>query len=105
MKAMQLAAKHLRDEAKAMPSGSMEYLDKSAKQKILGPRRATERRAHAELAMLRGAALGLSTTIRTNASTRLVQTVKGMFKQVKASVADTCADPQRSQAKDPRFRF
>ena len=68
--AMKLAAKHLRDGAKAAPYGGieevgaqtyharMEYLDKSAKHKIIGPRRATERRAQADLAMLREAALG-----------------------------------------------
>ena len=70
LQAMKLAAKLLRDAAKAAHCGGieevgaqtyharMEYLDNSAKHKILGPRRATERRAQADLAMLRGAALG-----------------------------------------------
>ena len=70
LQAMKLAAKLLRDAAKAAHCGGieevgaqtyharMEYLDTSAKHKILGPRRATERRAQADLAMLREAALG-----------------------------------------------
>ena len=70
LQAMKSAAKLLRDAAKAAHCGGieevgaqtyharMEYLDKSVKHKILGPRRATERRAQADLAMLREAALG-----------------------------------------------
>ena len=70
LQAMKLAAKLLRDAAKAAHCGGieevgaqtyharMEYLDKSVKHKIIGPRRATERRAQADLAMFREAALG-----------------------------------------------
>ena len=70
LQAMQLAAKHLRDAAKATARGGikaagagsyfarLEYVEDSEKKAIIGPRRATERRAKADLAMLRGAALG-----------------------------------------------
>lgn len=70
LRAMQLAAKHLRDEAKATARGGIkaagagahfarvEYVEDSELKEITGPRRATERRAQADLAMLRGAALG-----------------------------------------------
>ena len=70
LQAMQLAAKHLRDEAKATARGGikvagvgsyfarLEYVEDSEKKAIIGPRRATERRAQADLAMLRGVALG-----------------------------------------------
>ena len=70
LQAMQLAAKHLRDEAKATARGGikvagvgsyfarLEYVEDSGKKAIVGPRRATERRAQADLAMLRGVALG-----------------------------------------------
>ena len=72
LQAMQLAAKHLRDEAKATARGGikvagagsyfarLEYVEDSEKKAIIGPRRATERRAQADLAMLRGTALGHS---------------------------------------------
>ena len=79
LKAMQLAAgqlreetKHLQAEAKAAARGGIKevgadgyiarirYLDNSEDKEIVGPRRATERRAEADLAMLRGAALGHS---------------------------------------------
>jgi hypothetical protein len=71
-KAMRLAAKHLRDEARAIARGGtkaagagsyvarLKYTEDSEKKTIIGPRRATERRAEADLAMLRGAALGHS---------------------------------------------
>ena len=77
--AMQLAASHLRDEAKHLRDSSkatarggtkevvgegyiarIQYLDNSDEKEIAGPRRATERRAQADLDMLRGAALGHS---------------------------------------------
>jgi len=72
LQAMQLAAKQFRDGAKAAARGGIkevgaegyiariQYLDNSEEKEIVGPRRATERRAEADLAMLRGAALGHS---------------------------------------------
>ena len=72
LQAMQLVAKQLRDGAKAAARGGtmeveaegyasrIQYIDNSEKKEIVGPRRATERRAEADLAMLRGAALGHS---------------------------------------------
>ena len=72
LQAMQLAAKQLRDGAKAAARGGtkeveaegyiarLRYLDNSEEKDIVGPRRATERRAQADLAMLRGAELGHS---------------------------------------------
>jgi hypothetical protein len=72
LQAMQLAAKQLRDGAKAAARGGIKeveaegyiarikYLDNSEEKEIVGPRRDTERRAQADLAMLRGAALGHS---------------------------------------------
>jgi len=79
LKAMQLAAgqlreetKHLQAEAKAAARGGIKevgadgyiarirYLDNSEEKEIVGPRRTTKRRAQADLAMLRGAALGHS---------------------------------------------
>ena len=46
-------------------------------------------------------------TTRTNANKRLDRfssNGEGIFKQVKASVADAWADPQKGKAKDPIFR-
>ena len=62
LQAMQLAAKHLRDEAKATARGGtkaasagsyfarLKYVEDSEQKAVIGPRRATQRRAEADLA-------------------------------------------------------
>lgn len=65
MKAMQLAAKHLRDEAKAMPSGSIEKVDGRFIAMIdtnhSGPVRDDKQQATQDLSAIRAAADGEAT--------------------------------------------